>query len=177
MNDEQRPTKAALLRRIATARAALDNAISRLSLAQLAARRPGAWAVKDHLAHIAVWEIGVAALLHGLPRFDPMGVTDLVADRWDLDAINERIYRQHAELPASAVLTKFGDAHAQMLAALAGLSDEDLLRPYASYAAPGEPQPPTAAEDPVVNWIIGNTYEHFAEHEAYIRQMLPIDES
>jgi hypothetical protein len=55
-----------------------------------------------------------------------------------------------------------------MLAALAGMSDAELFKPYASYT--GE----TAGDDrrPIIGWIVGNTYEHYAEHQAWIEAML-----
>ena len=169
---ERRLTKAELLDQIQRSRAALEKTIDSLSDAQLEAREEGGWAVKDHLAHIAAWELGIARLLRGRPRFEAMGVDELVRQRWELDEINERIYRQAADLTPSQALQTFNEAHEEMLAALDGLDDEDLLRPYAGYAAQGEPQPPTAGQDPVVGWIIGNTFVHYDEHAETIRAML-----
>ena len=56
-----------------------------------------------------------------------------------------------------------------MLTTLAGLSDEDLFKTY-SYYQPDEPGDDSG--DPILNWIMGNTYEHYAEHQAWIEALL-----
>lgn len=161
-----------LMQRIRESRAALEELIAALSEARLEARQGEGWAIKDHLAHIAVWERGIARLLQGKPRYEAMGVDALVRQGEDMDALNEHIFQQHARLPAAQILDTFRESHEELLAALADLSDEDLLRPYATYAVQDEPQPDTAARDPIVGWIAGNTFGHYDEHAETIRDSL-----
>jgi hypothetical protein len=50
------------------------------------------------------------------------------------------------------------------MAALGKLDDADLEKPYSHYQ-PGDPD----EKRPVVGWVAGNTYEHYAEHTNWIR--------
>jgi uncharacterized protein (TIGR03083 family) len=172
MGDEDPISKTNLMQRIRESRAALEELIAPLSEAQLEARQGEGWAIKDHLAHITVWERGIARLLQGEPRYEAMGVDALVRQGEHMDVLNEHIYQQHAALAGTEVLQMFRDAHRELLAALAGLSDEDLLRPYATYAVHDEPQPDSAGKDPIVGWIAGNTFGHYDEHAGYMRDSL-----
>jgi hypothetical protein len=49
---------------------------------------------------------------------------------------------------------------------MAKLSSNDLLLPYCHY------QPSEAEERPVLEWVAGNTYEHYAEHTGWIKEKL-----
>lgn len=155
-------TKADLLAGITPARARLEQAVDQLSEAQLS--QPDTetgWAIKDHLAHLAAWEGGMAALLRGQPRWAAMGVAETSLTGQDTDALNEAIFRHSRELPVAEALARFHDSHRQLLAALAGLTDEDLHRSYAVY------DPAETDEDrerSVVWWLVANTYEHYQEH-------------
>ena len=42
------------------------------------------------------------------------------------------------------------------------MSDADLQRPYNHY------QPSSDRQQPVIGWIIGNTYGHYEEHQPWI---------
>jgi len=65
-------------------------------------------------------------------------------------------------------MNEFQTVHNQMLQTLGRLADEDLFKPYSHYLPEGS----EGRQDPVINWIVGNTYEHFDEHHGYIRTLL-----
>ena len=75
--------------------------------------------------------------------------------------------KNRAGLSLAQAMDEFQSAHQQMLQALDTLNDQDLYRPYSSYVPDGS----SRRSEPVINWIIGNTYEHF-EHQNYIRAQL-----
>ena len=158
--------KKELLERIQSLRSRLEQNISQLSDFQLAA--PGMtsdWSVKDHLAHLAVWEDSLAALLRREPRHSAMKVDETTYLR-GADAINEMIYQRNKERSLGEVLAHFRKSHQQALAALDGLTNADLFRTYSHY------QPDEPGEDsgePILAWVAGNTYEHYAEHYALIQ--------
>ncbi|MCH8850721.1 MAG: ClbS/DfsB family four-helix bundle protein [Chloroflexi bacterium] len=161
--------KAELLERIRRARAGLEQTIGLLSPDQIVA--PGAaagWSVKDHLTHIAVWEMGLAALLQRRPRYAAMDV-DEATYRRGADATNETIYERNKGRSAPDVLGDFRRAHQELLAALGGLTEADLRRTY-SYYQPDEPGEDSGA--PIVRWIAGNTYEHYDEHREWIEALV-----
>jgi hypothetical protein len=168
-NEEiQLPGKVEVMQRIFHSRTNLENAINFMSKEQLI--QPGAdgWSPKDHLIHLAIWELGVAVLLGRRPRFAAMQVEEAVLHGKSMDEVNDLIYSQNAELPLPEVMDKFRNAHMQLLEALEELDDEELLMAYANYTEDGSGDP----DRPVLNWVIGNTYEHFDEHLGYIQRIL-----
>lgn len=169
IEDETPPRDmASLLARIAAARAALEGVLDGLTEARLTAPGgPGGWSIKDHLAHLARWEYSLAALLTGQPRHAAMDV-DEATYQAGADAINAILSARDRARPLAAVRADFDAAHGQVLAALARLGDADLTRTYSSY------QPDEPGEDsgePIVNWIAGNTYEHYGEHQQAIEAL------
>jgi Protein of unknown function (DUF1706) len=122
------------------------------------------WTVKDHLAHIAAWEHSLIALIQGHDRESAMGLSEAVEG---IDNVNDAIRKLHETDTAGEALGYFGDSHAQLVAALGKLSDADLQKPYSHYQ-PSDPD----EQRPVVGWVAGNTYEHYAEHIDWINQLL-----
>jgi uncharacterized protein (TIGR03083 family) len=125
---------------------------------------PDGWTVKDHLAHVGAWERSLLALVVGEDRAAAMGVSETPGGT---DAINEEIRNLHAKDTAEEALAYFRESHAQMVAALGKLSDADLQKPY-SHFQPSDPE----EKRPVLAWVAGNTYEHYAEHVAWINQII-----
>jgi hypothetical protein len=165
-------TKAELFQRIQQAQAALEQTISQLTAVQMTTPGPnGGWSVKDHLAHLATWETGLAALLEQHPRYSAMGFDETTYLNSGLDDLNAIIYKRHKDRPVTEVLTDFRRAHEQVLAALARLSDTDLFKTYPHYQ-PHEPGEDSGA--PILQWIVGNTYEHYTLH---YRRMTSIAEA
>jgi uncharacterized damage-inducible protein DinB len=123
------------------------------------------WSVKDHLAHIGAWEHSLLALIEGRDRLAGMGVQEPVDE--NTDAVNEAVRKVHENDTADEALGYFRDSHAQLMAGLGKLSDADLEKPYNHYQ-PSDPD----QKRPVVAWVAGNTYEHYAEHIAWINQLL-----
>ena len=119
------------------------------------------WTVKDHLAHVAAWEHSLLALVEGRDRSLAMGLQE---SPQEIDAINEAVRKVHSTDTAEEALGYFRDAHAQLMAALGKLSDGDLQKPY-SHFQPGDPD----EKRPVIEWVAGNTYEHYAEHIDWIK--------
>jgi hypothetical protein len=53
---------------------------------------------------------------------------------------------------------------------LDAMTDADLRRSYNHYQ-PDDPRDP-GDDRPVVEWVAGNTYEHYAEHVGYIKEIV-----
>ena len=125
------------------------------------------WAVKDHLVHIAAWELSLLGLLEGADRRSAMGVPG--ADE-ATDAINAAVWGLHSGKTPEQALAFFRETHGSLMRKLGTLSDADLQRPYNHY----QPNDPHDASDnrPVVDWVAGNTWEHYAEHIGWINQLV-----
>lgn len=158
-------TKTELLERMEAERLALAATINRLSEAECLRPDAHGWSIKDHLAHLAAWEMGIAALLRRQPRWAAMGLAETVLADADKETVNNHLYQLHHNRSLAEVRAYFEDVHQQMVAVLTILSDEDLYKPYAHYD-PGETS--SNVNRPVLGWIIGNTYEHYAEHKSWI---------
>lgn len=149
-----------VLDRIRTSRSDFDTAVARLTDEQFTASgAEGAWSVKDLVAHVATWEQGVTALLQHQPRFEAMGVEDY-SSSMDIDAVNQRLYEIHQNRPSNEVLAMAHEAHERAVAVITTLSDTDLQRPYRDFSDEDRPN----SSEPIINWIAGDTYEHYEEH-------------
>ena len=146
--------------------AALQDVVSRLSDAQLAAPGPEHWSVKDHLAHIAEWERACTAVLERRPqaegfRLDPNEYASL-----ELDPLNNVLYERHRSDSIAKVKADGNAAHADMVAALSHLADADLQRPVGEYGMT------TNRQRALLDKIAGDTYAHYVEHTTWIRELL-----
>ncbi|MBI5032481.1 MAG: DinB family protein [Chloroflexi bacterium] len=153
--------------RIALDRADLEAWATTLSEAQLSAPGKDGWAIKDHYVHLAVWEQSTAALLRHEPRYAIIGVQpgDPIPNETELNA---RIFAQSKDRSVDEALALFHSAHMELLNELAKLSDADLQKPF-SHFAPGETS--AYAQNPILEWLTGNTFEHYAEHIQWIGAM------
>jgi hypothetical protein len=170
-------TKAALLAEIGEAWAELNNYIAHLSDEAWVQTDAQGWTPKDHLAHLAPWALGIAALLRRQPRWAAMGLPDQIYRTHDVDQANELLHEQSKDRPLTGVLLELADAHQQVLLAVAPLSDADLLRPYAYYQPGPVGAPFTDNDRPIIGWILGNTVEHYREHLAWLSELIePVEQ-
>ena len=146
--------------------AALQDVVSRLSDSQLTAPGPEVWSVKDHLAHIAEWERACTAVLQHRPQWEGFGLSAAEYEGADVDALNAILYERHRSVPVGHVKGMANAAHAEMLAALARLSDADLQRPVGDYGMATNP------DRALLEKIAGDTYAHYAEHAGWITELL-----
>jgi len=144
----------------------LSALVESLGAGGLERKGDGRWAVKDHLAHIAAWELSLLALLDGDDRRKAMGVSEAAADT---DAINEEVWLAHRDDAGDEALAFSRRSHDGLMRRLRAMSDADLRRSYNHYQ-PNDPRDP-GDDRPVVDWVAGNTYEHYAEHIRYIQEI------
>lgn len=165
--DQTKPTKAELLQRIDAAWMRFTAMLAGLTEAQRStARDAQGWTVKDHLAHITAWEQSLLALLQRRNRNQAIGLDDRDPNGMDIDQENALIQQKHQHRSYQDVLAAFERSHQQVLDMLNGMSDDDLMQPYSLY------QPDSAPDEsqPVFGWVVGNTFEHYAEHQGWIEE-------
>lgn len=162
--------KAVVLHRADQVWARVEQIVSGLSESQLTTVRDSrGWAIKDHLAHLMVWEQSLLALLQGRSRDQALGLDDTTYQKIEVDDVNQIIYQRHQDRTLDDVLTTSRRSHHELRAAIDALSDNDLLKPYSHY----QPNNPPEQDGPVVLWIIGNTYGHYEDHITWIQDLLP----
>ena len=163
MSDQQTMTKAELLAKIQASWDDITGYLKSLTVEQITQITDAAgWTVKDHVAHIMVWEDGINALLDRQPRYVRMGVDAATWNSGDYDRMNAIIQQRHRGRSWDEVMQTFMDVHEQLIAKLETLTDADLMRPYRDY------QPESTSDGPIYNRICGNTFGHYAEHTPWI---------
>lgn len=134
-----------------------------LSEAQLTQAADAAgWTIKDHIMNLAVWEDGAWAMLEKIPCHKQMGISDEAWKYGDTDSINAIIQQRYRNEPLAKVLQTFKDIHRRLVEKVKSLPEADLQRPYRDFQADSDDN------RPIINWIRGNTYEHYAEHRPWI---------
>ena len=145
----------------------LDDLVESLGTKELTLTGADGWAIKDHLIHVAAWEHSLIALLQGTDRWAAMGVAREVEGS---DAINAAVWAMHRDKTPGACLDYFHQTHALLMKLLRTLSDSDLKKPYNQFQ-PNDPRDPSD-DRPALDWVAGNTYEHYAEHIGWINQLM-----
>jgi hypothetical protein len=124
------------------------------------------WAVKDHLIHLGAWELSLIGLLEGGDRPTAMGVPGV---EHETESLNRAVWALHHDKSPDEAVAFFARTHALLLSTLDTLSDAALQLPYSHY------QPASTGKEgtqrPVLDWVAGNTYEHYAEHIPWITSL------
>ena len=120
------------------------------------------WTVKDHLIHLAVWQEGVCAMLNGNSRIEAMGVPQDVWDTRDFDRINAVIQRQHRDKSAHEVMQELSASKERFFSKVAALGEADFQRP----------NPDSPAGTRMIEYIIGDSYEHYREHIPWMQAIV-----
>lgn len=123
------------------------------------------WPVKVHVAHLAAWERSLLALLLGESRAAAMGIAPEVWQQHDTDAVNRYLGECALRVAASDCGALLEQSHSQVVAAIERMTDEQLSLPYSHYQPDDRPHNPR----PVVDWVAGNTYEHYDEHIGWLK--------
>ena len=168
MSESSPRTTAEVLSLVDRAWLALEGAVARLEPAQLTdARDPAGWAVKDHLMHIAAWEAYLLARLTGGSVPEALGLDEATLAQ-DEDTQNAAIFAQHRHRSLSDVLSAVRASHRATRARLAALADHAVAGSVSDIVPPGEEKD----ERPAAAWIGGNTWEHYAAHLGWIRELV-----
>ncbi len=181
--NQEPQTKAELLQRIREVHAGYQSVIDALDENLLTApTRPGAWSVRDVMAHVGADEQWMSGQLEALHADEPPTAQscygDDVALPQDIDITSQdgRNAWQHMRLAGLAldeVQAMAATAHARIVAAVESFSDEEMLMDLTIADLPpmGHIRPPRKGEAawPLWEWIRGVTYFHYADHVAGIR--------
>ena len=163
MVDETKLSKAELLANIERGWNDLQSYLAALSYEQVTIPTdPAGWTAKDHLAHLAVWEDNINALLEKTPSWEYMGVDRDLWESWDWDKQNAVIQQRYKDISLRDLQNMFFGIHERLIEKIKSLSDADLQRPYKDY------QPDSTTDQPIIHSMLGDTYEHYAEHKDYI---------
>lgn len=113
------------------------------------------WSVKDHVAHIVIWEKRLIAWLNAVERGEvpqqlPPGMTWDDLDRW-----NEQTFEENRERELKEVLADFNYFTEEVVQVVGAIS-EDLLMRADSLA--------WRSSSPLWEMVAANTFWHYSEH-------------
>jgi hypothetical protein len=143
---------------------ALMHVVDRLSPEQMTTADAGGWSPKDNLAHLTEWmKILLGYHLDNRPSHEVVGVAPEVTKDWDMEVMNGILFERNRLRSSRDVLDELKQVHAGVVARLKATPFDELMEPI--HADDPEKQP-------LLNWVLGNTTEHFAEHRLTIEKML-----
>ena len=97
------------------------------------------------------------------PFAEATGVAALDYATASVETINQALYLHHKGRPLPEVLAALRQAYDDVLATVGSLDEADLFR---SYTPPGRD-----SGGQLIDWIVGDTYEHYMEHRATIERL------
>jgi hypothetical protein len=143
----------------------LDGLVASLREAELVVPLAG-WSVKDHLGHLAAWQGKALAVLQGMDANEGLGVSAEQYDTLSMDALNDVIYDTWRSIPVVEVIAALHHGHARVLATVQ-------TKPWPDLEALAPNQPPDRFDGRTVLQVVAaNTYEHYMEHEVWLREQL-----
>jgi hypothetical protein len=162
---EPRPTNTAeLLSEIEREWKALMRVVGRLTPDQMSTPDSGGWSPKDNLAHLAEWmKVLMGYHMDHRPPHEVLGVPPEVTADWDMDVINPVLFERNRQRPPDEVQNELRGVYAELTAKLRALPFDELMKPRRS----DDPK-----RTPLLDSVLANTTEHFAEHRATIEKLL-----
>jgi hypothetical protein len=162
-NGETIPTDPEILHsRIHEEWEALAAVIATLDEPKIVRRDEGEWSVKDILAHIAVWEkFLIVNQFLDVPAAEALCVPPGVIDRADEDEVNAILFERNRDRTLADVQSDWYETHRWLMSELSKLGEERLKKPTLCFGA---------APRPLAQWVIVNTYEHYADHRRAIEK-------
>jgi hypothetical protein len=139
----------------------LNDLVRRMTPAQLEAPYAGGWSPREHLAHVTAWErYLIGTVIGGQPPAVSFGLDPaLLTAELDIDAENDLLLAASASKSLGQVFEEFHAVHTEARAAVAGIRFAD----WVGRTRAGD-------DRPLLDWIAGNSYDHYLEHW----QWLPI---
>ena len=144
---------------------ALIAVVSKLDDKQMVIPDAGGWSPKDNLAHLSEWMKSMMGIhLDRLPTQEVWGTSAEVAKRFDIDEVNAIFFERNQNRFTDEVMDELKQVYERLITKLNSIPFEDLLKPRFY----DDPQ-----KRPVLNWVIGDTSDHFAEHRATLEKSVP----
>ena len=143
---------------------ALMDVIEKLSPDQMTAPDAGGWSPKDNLAHLTEWmKILLGYHMDDRPAHEVIGIAPEVTEDWDFEAMNKLFFERNRQCSVEDVLDELKRVYADVVARLKSMPFEDLMKPHLS---------DDSEKHPLLNWVLGNTTAHFAEHRENVEKVL-----
>jgi hypothetical protein len=164
MADDRPENMAELLSAIEAEWKRLLHVVGELTPEQMSTPDQGGWSPKDNLAHVAEWmRILMGYHMDKHPAHEVLGVAPEVTQDWEMEVINPVLFERNRARSTEDVLSDLKRTYAQLMTKLRTTPFETLMEPR----HPDDPD-----KQPLVDWVVGNTSAHFAEHRETIEKAL-----
>lgn len=148
-------TKDELLERIRSSKEELDAVLTEIADDVMIGPHPaGEWSGKEQLAHLAAWHELLLARMRGIREEELLGIDPDRYAAMDVDSINALFHERDAEMSLDDARASFGRTYAEVMALLEAIDPSTLDAPYRA----------DIPERPLIDTIVGDTYEHYDEH-------------
>lgn len=118
----------------------------------------GEWSVKDLVAHLSSWQQRVLDRMDTDTTGKPVDLAGL-----ELEEINTVLYDRNRDRPLDDVLSEAEETYSRFVERVRDMSEAQLFEAgHFSFTK----------EHAVYEWIAGDTFEHYDEHSATIREWL-----
>ena len=146
----------------------LHSFLAAVTPSQASKQDQAGWSVKDHVAHLAVWEDSVAILFRGGRRHEALGIEEAVYAAGSFDEINEVIRVRLEGITLQEAICYLEGVHRQLMAHLRTLRDADLNAKAREFF----PQAPRNDDRRLASLLWDNTGGHFIEHLEWMRDLV-----
>jgi hypothetical protein len=142
----------------------LQKVVNKLPPQKLITPGVGGWSPKDNLAHLAEWmKVLIGYHIDKRPAEEVTNLSPEDVQGWDIDRMNKLFYERDRNRSADDVVDELKLVYAEIVNRLESLPFDELLKPR----FPDQPE-----KGPLINWVLGDTSEHFAEHRLNIEKIL-----
>ena len=143
---------------------ALMQVVDRLTPKQMTTPDTGGWSPKDNLAHLSAWmDFTLKSYLGGMPAHLALGIEEQKLKGMSEDEENAILFERNRGRSTDEVLDELKSTYLETVKTLNRMGFSSLMKPLKD----DNPQ-----QRPVIEWVIGNTSEHFAEHRIIIERVL-----
>ncbi len=120
------------------------------------------WTAKDHVAHVTAWDRSIIEHLRNqTPQQQTLGVSDAAWTASGYDAENEEIRQRTIDHPVDVVRAERDKTWIEILEIVSGFSEEE-------YAGPCTAVGLSSQEQSLLEWLVAELPNHYAEHCGYI---------
>ena len=138
--------------------------VGRLTPEQMITPDAGGWSPKDNLAHLAEWINALMGYhMDRRPAHEVMSLPEKVTRAWDFEVINPALFERNRDRSTEEVISELKRMYSALTLRLRSMPFEVLMQPRHA----DDPE-----RRPLLNWILADTTEHFAEHRGTIEKLL-----
>jgi hypothetical protein len=153
-----------LLSQIESEWLALMKVVDKLSPTQMITPDSGGWSPKDNLAHLSAWMNFMRdCYLDKKPAHEALGMDAATYAGLDETGENAVLFERNRGRTASDVLEELKRTYAEVMETLRKIPFADLMKPL---------RDKNPEKRLVLQSVLGNTSEHFAEHRLTIEKVL-----